>query len=291
MKRTAIAIMAAACLLLGCDPEEFSGPKPATTNITCLCVGMENSQRFGSCSGCKNDSDRMNSLLSCTYGYPTVLLQSKEATRDAVISNMAWMVSMTPTNGMFVFYYSGHGGQESLPGWGTSEPEGKDQEDEYLCLWDSYLLDDELWAIISRCRGRVFCIFDCCHSETMYRDAEFDSIVPEYLKRSRAPVAVALGVSKARPGSFGFSMVRKSAVKMGLGQRMLFWSGCQEKEYSYGGSDGGVMTNEILKNRVIGEYVDVWDVVKAEVEHKQPTQHPVSTVIGPEEAWHGEVFK
>lgn len=34
--------------------------------------------------------------------------------------------------------------------------------------FDQALLDNEIWTLICHARGRVFLIFDCCHSETMF---------------------------------------------------------------------------------------------------------------------------
>jgi hypothetical protein len=62
---------------------------------------------------------------------------------------------------------------------------------------------------------------------------------------------------------------------------MLCWSGCLEAEYSYGGKNGGVMTNAMLSRWKNGmSYKDLWGYVTKDVTKLQPTQHPKSTQYG-----------
>ena len=272
------AMFASTCLLgvlPGCVevPQERE-QETRRSNVTCVVIGMEVSQRFGSCPGCRKDSDRMASLLRERYGYPVKLLQSEAATRLAVMSEIRKAVSEVDESGLFILYYSGHGGQEYLNGLNTSEPSGADSKDEYLCLYDDYLLDDEIWETLSKCRGRVFCIFDACHSETMFR-----SVVPEFVLRRG--YGSALGRADEVRSSGGFSLKPRAVALERGGLRMLCWSGCMEKEYSYGGITGGVMTNAILDNWKRGKtYSGLWLGVVKSVQREQPTQHPKSTQYG-----------
>ena len=255
-----------------------------SSNVTYVCVGMETSKRFGKCSGCKLDSDRMNAMLGRTFGYAGVLLQDGAATRWAVADAIRNAVKSVDANGLFILYYSGHGGRELLKGTGfaveTTEPEGADEEDEYLCLYDSYLLDDEVWALVSKCRGRVFMVFDCCHSQTMFRSVSSDVAL------SRG-YAIPLEEPKmVKSAGFGAKMrsYADSAVPLGLESqklRMLCWSGCAESEYSFGSSSGGVMTNGLLLGWRSGiGYSALWDYIVSYVSARQPTQHPQITEDG-----------
>lgn len=273
-----LVIMAMACALLsGCkdtvDKIENPGVENArTTTVSYVCVGMEYSKRFGECPGCRLDSARVDVLLRETFGYKGVLLQSEQATRDAVVKAMTDAISATPADGMFILYYSGHGGRENLHSSATTEPAGADPEDEYLCLYDTYLLDDDIWSIISKCRGRLFLIFDCCHSQTMYR-----SVAPD-VALSRG-LGVALEAKTVK--STGFFLSPRGVALGTDGFRMLCWSGCMEKEYSFGSSGGGVMTNSMLRRWKRGiTYSTLWGMIESDVTEAQPTQHPRSTQYG-----------
>lgn len=278
--RFATAFVAVCVLLCGCSDGQNGPAAPAdsssrTSAVSYVCVGMEVSGRFGSCPGCKLDADRMDEMFRARFGYSGVLLQSQQATRDAVVAALKDAVARTPEDGLFIFYYSGHGGREFLNSAATAEPDGADDADEYLCLYDKPLLDDDVWRIISPCRGRVFLVFDCCHSQTMFRSVASDSLLEKGL---------AVPLEQHIVKSSGFSL-RPRAVALGTGDelKMLCWSGCLEAEYSYGSNRGGVMTNAITSRWRSGvTYADLWKMVVKDVSRMHPTQHPHSTQYGGE---------
>lgn len=275
MKKYIISALTLCSVLSGCNDVVSSDDnisEARTSRVSYVCVGMEVSNRFGSCPGCQLDASRMNSFLSDKYGYNGVILQSSQATKSAVVSELKKAIAATPEDGLFIFYYSGHGGQEDLSSWNLTEPEGADSMDEYLCLYDTYLMDDEVWNIISLCRGRVFCIFDCCHSQTMFRSINTDIALDKGL-------AVPLERGLVKSSGFHFKPVGMKLSTKGF--RMLCWSGCLEKEYSYGSNLGGVLTNHILSKWKKGQsYDDLWSKVKPAVNNDQPGQHPAKTQYG-----------
>lgn len=288
MTRMTFIALAVGMLLTGCTDgtsapsgsPEASSRTVTVSKVTYVCVGMEKSQRFGSCIGCKYDSDRMDALLRNAFGYSGVLLQSEAATRQSVYAELVKAVRATPEDGLLIFYYSGHGGQEKLNGWGTSEPEGSDSEDEYLCLYDSYLLDDEIWSVISTCRGRVFCCFDACHSQTMYR-----SVADDLLLTSGKAIPLESRLIRSK----GFTLRPRALPMDNTGLRMLCWSGCREAEVSYGGENGGVLTNAMLSNFRNGiSYDDLWKRTYEAVQKVFPSQHPCVTAFGD---WNREAFR
>lgn len=263
-------------LLVGCTDvvdTPSDGQSSRTSTVSYVCVGMETSARFGSCPGCKLDSDRMHQLLGKTFGYSGVLLQSAQATREAVTTALRDAIAKTAEDGLFIFYYSGHGGREFLSSAATSEPAGADGADEYLCLYDKPLIDDEVWGLITACRGRVFLVFDCCHSQTMFRSVESDIMLAKGL---------AIPLEQHIVTSTGFSL-KPRAVALGTDEelKMLCWSGCLEAEYSYGSSRGGVMTNSIMSRWRNGmSYSDLWAMVVKDVSRTHSTQHPSATQYG-----------
>ena len=205
MRRIFNVILVVAVLFsCGCVDMKSLELSNSTKTVSVVCIGMENG-KFGKCPGAGYDAARMYGFFKKHFNDVT-LFQSGAATKAAVVSAME---NAAKADFMIVFY-SGHGG--STPG-----PE-EDGRNEYLCLYNAMMLDDEVWAIISKCKGRVWLIFDCCHSETMYR--EYDG--------------------------FTMSMLDDMAFAEGSEVNLLCWSGCPDDAYSYGGSDGGRLTNAIL---------------------------------------------
>lgn len=289
-------LVLAAALVAGCINVNTPAPEPPVpTNAvqaTYLCVGMESSARFGACPGCKKDAESLSALMTDKFGYTGTTLISEKATKSAVVQKLKEGLSATPEDGLFLFFYSGHGGQEYL---GGQEPTGADHPDEYLCLYDSHMLDDEIWDMVSTCRGRVFLYFDACHSATMYRSVSSELRI----KATDPNVAVALGVSEkdmVKSNGFAFHperFVTGSALSNGKNAvRLLCWSGCKETEFSYGGSGGGVLTLSVVGNWKPGcTYGTLWDAALRRVQVQQPGQNPVQTFVGGGFTTSTEAFK
>ena len=279
--------MVAFSLLAGCVRTGANVDAPydsSETNGSYLVVGMEHSVRFGDCTGCELDARRITNMIK-SQGYSGETLVSEKATKSEVVKRLKAGINNTPEDGLFMFFYSGHGGQESL---GGSEPDGSDAKDEFLCLYDTYMLDDEIWSIVSRCRGRVFLYFDACHSATMYRSVAADLSTSAGPKRSKR-VATALALNEnifVESKGFTFKpekFVRATPLEVTTksSPRILCWSGCKEEEYSYGGNKGGTLTICMLANWKSGiTYDALWSKTRENVIEYQPRQHPVQTVVG-----------
>lgn len=293
-------LIIAVAILTGCvngNNQETDQSTTRSNNVSYLCVGMEYSSRFGECPGCERDATRLSSLMKEKYGYKGEVLISEEATKSAVVSKMKKYVAATGEDGLFLFFYSGHGGQEYL---GYDEPEGADDKDEYLCLYDYAMLDDEIWAIISQCRGRVFLYFDACHSATMYRSVSSELKLAAKTAFTNEPVAVALSLDQGDLiQSSGFTFKPENFVtatpmsdESSQNVRMLCWSGCKEAEYSYGSSLGGTLTSAVIAKWKKGAtYGALWEDVRSRVIREQPTQNPVQTFIGDGFTEEMEAFK
>ena len=284
MKKAAIlALAAAACA--GCikdlEYHQDYGPYVSKTNavVKFLCVGMEYSDRFGACPGCAKDAMTMTTILSENLGYSGTTLISNQATKYEVVKRLKDGISSTPENGLFLFCYSGHGGQEYL---GGKEPDGADRQDEFLCLYDTYMQDDEIWDIVSKCKGRVFLYFDACHSATMYRSVSSELKNKAMERGLGAAMYSASDVISTK--GFTFRPRRMSmgrAMSANEGPSIMCWSGCEEKMYSYGGSYGGVMTSALSRRWRRGmSYADLWPLIVRDVVNEQPTQKPQQTLMG-----------
>lgn len=223
-------------------------------------VGMEKSRKYGNCPGSRVDSNAMCGLLS---RFGTVkLLQETEATRESVTEALK-----DALQGEFcIFYYSGHGGQ-------MRDSKGENGISEFLCLDDGPLNDYKIWEMLQEAKGRVFMIFDCCHSATMFRAAEDGTNDAVELKEFKNV-------------GFRFDMLRDAWMRAENLTNLLVWSGCPANDYSYGDASGGVLTNGIRRNYRSGiSYDSLWK----KAENFAKSQNPVRTRIGPE--FTGEVFR
>ena len=250
-------IKTVAYLLVGRGKNGDKKMEAKTTSI--VIVGMKNSAKFGKCLGADIDAATMTGILT-KYGKP-VILQDSNARKSAVVSALTEAIKAD----LCIFFYSGHGGSDRFSDtkFDSTETDGKD---EYLCLYDTYLRDTEIWSIISKAKGRVFMIFDCCHSATMFRSPVNEEEV------SSEP--------------FTMQMLDDIVLPQGSGVNLLVWSGCPDDNYSYGGSDGGVLTNAIRDSyKADKSYEDVW----SSAEKKARSQHPQRTQIG--SGFGGKVFK
>lgn len=280
-----IAMMAVA-VIAGCTgavdtPEVAPVTAVAKGKARYLCVGMEYSARFGACPGCEKDARYLNELMYGSYGYKGDMLLSAQARKADVVSKLKAGIEATPEDGLFLFFYSGHGGQERI---GGSEPSGADAADEYLCLYDTYMLDDEIWEIVSRCRGRVFLYFDACHSATMYRSVASDAKIAEASARGDVIPLEAVGMKRTCGFTFrpkALSVAKAAGVDQKELVRMLCWSGCREAEYSFGSNMGGELT--LALKAYWGRktsYSSLWAKMSKRVTKYQKTQHPVATSVG-----------
>ena len=251
MKKHAMAFLVAFGMCLGfggCKSDGTVQPEAKSTNTYVVVVGMENSRFAGDCPGAGYDADRMFKLLS-SYTPNIVLFRDSNATKANVTAALNKAIAST-TDGLVIFCYSGHGGSEPFYNTGNEEVDGKD---EFLCLYDTYMRDNEIWSIISKSKGRVFMITDSCHSQTQFRNPVF---------RMRPPLAFDHNLDEAQPFS------------------LLCWSGCPGSDYSYGASTGGQFTNALLRHfKATETYQSLWDKIKQD-KTLRAYENPQSTVIG-----------
>lgn len=145
----------------------------------------------GGCWGCELDVDNMERILK-PYGYQTRTLKTVEATRDGILSALYRAADLMVENDIYVFYYSGHGGQQ--PDVNGDELDGKD---ETLVAYDREVIDDKIHQALTRFKHgvRVVMISDSCNSGSNYKgmmtvEANENSIFRPVAKRSRDDIEV-----------------------------------------------------------------------------------------------------
>ena len=119
----------------------------------------------GGCWGCELDVDNVERILK-PLGYDIQVLKTKQATGEAIINGLKNAAAKLAAGDIFVFYFSGHGGQQ--PDTSGDERDGKD---ETLVAYDRQVIDDELndvWLAIKP-GVRVVMLSDSCNSGTNYK--------------------------------------------------------------------------------------------------------------------------
>ncbi|MCD4701254.1 MAG: C13 family peptidase [Candidatus Aegiribacteria sp.] len=97
-----------------------------------------------------------------------ILLVDAMATSEEFISGISSLLSSAGPEDKVIVFYSGHGDQ-SYPGSGGAEE--PDSANEYLCLYDDEISDDQIAALIdSLAVSPVFLFFDACHSGGFVND-------------------------------------------------------------------------------------------------------------------------
>jgi hypothetical protein len=159
-------------------------------NLYAFLVGINNySAPVPRLSGCTNDIDAIENYLrgrtaKDQFNLHLHKLTDEQATRQAVIDGFRQHLKQAGKDDVALFYYSGHGSQETAPEefWAV-EP---DHMDETLVCYDSRqldgwdLADKELAYLIHEVAEKgpqVVMILDCCHSGSGTRDVARETSV------------------------------------------------------------------------------------------------------------------
>ena len=171
----------------------------------------------GDCPG--TDVDANNFKLLCEDNkIPYIKLENSQCTINNIIKNWTNCISKISKDGLFIFFYSGHGGQ-------VYNPNETDGCDETLCFWDGQFVDDRVWELLRKMpqEMRCFMVTDCCNSGSNYQ----------------------LPYVKKVPYNLGST---KESKARGIIPNLLHIGGCNDGEYSYGSNRGGYLTLNLKKN-------------------------------------------
>ncbi len=169
------------------------------------------------CWGCELDVDNMERILK-SEGYHTRILKTAQATRDNILSALYRAADNLVSGDIFVFYYSGHGGQQ--PDMNGDELDGKD---ETLVAYDREIIDDKIHFALGRFRSgvRLVTICDSCNSGTNYRNMMTVEVDEQSIFR---PLA------------------RRSERELSINAQLIHLGGCRDGFGSSGYQHGGAFT-------------------------------------------------
>ncbi len=209
------------------------------------------------CWGCELDVDNIQRILN-PLGYQIKTLKTAQATRDAILSSLYRAAETTVSGDIFVFYYSGHGGQQ--PDYNDEEPDGKD---ETLVAYDREVIDDKIHAALLRFRQgvRVVMISDSCNSGTNYRglrtiiNREASTFKPIAAMRSR---------------------------DLAIKAQLIHMGGCRDGFGSSGYYGGGAFTMALCEAWNNGEFQGNFEQLHAKIEQLITSdQQPQYSEYGP----------
>lgn len=237
----ASSLLVASSMISGCkvvlNPTEPIVHVNSTNTTTAVIIAVERSY-LGDLVGANQDAYKMKEVLSEVTD-DIVIVNGDNATKKNVIAEMERACS----NELAIIYFTAHGAQEKTRVDKENEDDGKD---EYIILPNTTIDDNEIWSIVSKSTNRVFMIFDCCTSGTMFSSSPNESNTTS--KVSNVPL---------------FASAKVEASKVNL----LSWSACRDGSNAYGTNGGGFFTqgiyNAMVKAGLYNEdYSTIWTIVK-----------------------------
>jgi hypothetical protein len=227
--------------------------------------------------GCVNDMNGWLNLAKDTYGFETISLQDKEATKMAIVNKLNSLIKKAKSGDDILFTFSGHG--TSVPDKNGDEIDGKD---EAFCAWDTILLDDEMHLIMETVPEDVYftIIADCCHSGTITRS------FLRTIENNTNDIKVRYKPHDIDDLEIDFSKLPiKSHVyetRNGLKKREILFTGCMDHEFSYDAyfknSFYGAMSYNsfnILKRKPLTSNYDFYLNLKEKLPSTQYPQTPL----------------
>lgn len=257
----------------------------------------------GDLAACEADADDMQAIAKAKGMKPTVLMTA-QATRAAVLAALRKAAKTLKKGDFFFLTFSGHGGQVA-----DVTGEEPDRKDETWCLWDSQLIDDELYLELSRFAAgvRILVLSDSCHSGTVTRDAVPAPAAPGGPRPRMMPPAIALRTYRnhkafydglqqevaAAAAKSGFidpdaalaqvavTSSRLTTVVNSFAPSVILISGCQDNQTSMDGDFNGAFTGRLLQvwnnGSFTGNYTQFRHLIAAGL---PPTQSPNLFVLG-----------
>ena len=268
----------------------------------------------GDLMACEFDAEDMAALATAQGLKPTVLL-TRKATRANVLKAVRAAAKTLRDGDLFFVSYSGHGGQ--IHDSSGDEPDAKD---ETWCLFDSELIDDEVFNELSAFREgvRVIVLSDSCHSGSVVR-ARVPETVAGIGRSKMMPPSVAMrtytqnqrfydrlqaNVKKAadqarqdRSADPDAALAqlhangtgRLTAIAGTVKASVILISGCQDNQTSLDGDHNGAFTEQLLRvwddgrfDPEHGDYVKFHGTIKAGM---PATQTPNLFTLGPSAAF------
>ena len=202
------------------------------------------------------DAQAMHDLL-VEQGFEVILRKNDQATpanlADDLINPASGdffdVGSVATLDDLFVFYFSGHGGQkDSGTGGGTENAPDSDREEEYISLYDGELFDDQLASLLRTipCARRVVILDACFSGGFISNSLEADAIPPEY---SEGPNGIFGTLGNA---IYLYANFEDYGSDIPPGEALVI-AATGEQDVAYETDDNGVMTGFLLESATKGD--------------------------------------
>jgi len=281
-----------------------SKPRGLSLNIG---LNSVSTSHYGGWSGdlaaCEFDAKDM-AALAAGRGMKASVLLTKDGTRAKVLAALRAASKTLVKGDLFFLTFSGHGGQ--LPDVSGEEA---DKLDETWCLYDSQLIDDELYMELGKFATgvRILVLSDSCHSGTVVRASPpAAGVLPPEMRSKMMPPSVGMrtyeahkafydklqmDVAKANAGTVVdpdealanvVVSTRLTKIAKRFKPRAILISGCQDNQSSYDGQHNGAFTGRMLtvwnRGKFDGNYATFHAHIKAGM---PPIQTPNLFTMGP----------
>lgn len=236
----------------------------------------------GQLVACEADARAMAALAEKS-GFAAELLLTAAATREVVLDRLARAASDARPGDIVMLTYAGHGGQ--IQDWSGDEA---DRMDETWCLFDSQLIDDEIFTCLGRFAAgvRIVMISDSCHSGTVFRGERAAArTVTAAVPRIRAmPSSIARRTYERNENHYRtteqglFAREWKSVRQefaFPVAAAAVHLSGCMDHQFSHDGDTNGHFTEKLLEVWAEGAFTGTHSALHREVlKRVRPDQTP-----------------
>jgi hypothetical protein len=172
-----------------------------------------------------------------------------EARYTQLVADRDAIAAVATLDDLFLFYFSGHGGQAvSGTNGGTESTPSSDSGEEYIALYDWDLTDDELADLVRTipCARKVVILDACFSGGFISNSLEADAIPPQY--------------SQGSSGIFGslgnaiylYANFQDYGSDIPPGEALVI-AASGEQDYAYETDDNGVMTGYLLESAKKGD--------------------------------------
>ena len=256
----------------------------------------------GPLAACEFDANDM-AAIAASKGMKSTVLLTQQGTRANTLKAIRAAAKSLKSGDFFFLTYSGHGGQvEDV----TGAEDEDDRLDETWCLYDSQLIDDELYYELSRFASgvRILVFSDSCHSGSVVRarpgEAVFGGRVKQlpptiarntytqhkaFYDKLQKQVAKAAGKNRSSNPDAVLANVVESERRIALVKKFkpaaILVSGCQDNQVSMDGDKNGAFTEQLLKTWADGTYKGNYAKFHAAIKgNMHPAQSPNLFMLG-----------
>jgi hypothetical protein len=204
------------------------------------------------CWGCELDVDNMARILDA-QGFEINMMKTESATRDNILDKIGDIAQSIDDDDIFVFYYSGHGGQQV-----DRNSDELDGHDETLIAYDREIIDDELYEKfrLFPAGTRLVMISDSCNSGTNYRS------IRDVPFQHASPIC---------------PIPEKLTAREEVMFQMIHMGGCRDGGASYGYYGGGAFTTSLCEawanGTFNGAYKDLFEKARKLMRSSQKPQY------------------